>query len=640
MLSFAKKLIRSSLSLTDSSALYKILMGDFFVLEGSQWISLSDDKCEITFEKKGKQEAVVNIVCPSESVSEIITLDSISNLTRFVDEDGRPCFQWIVKKGKSGDSMEEFGLRFDRDDQADVFANQIAALGQQTATVVAEFSSSLSLVEKTAENEWEVIQEGVTALVSKTKKGEHFLTVQRGQLLLFHSSISKALQIEHEYPISAFLGFTPLDEDLRVLGLNFDDRDTFSSFQETLDSVMDSLGISTKKPIRRAPSVELSPTHSENSDTVMWVDAEEFAATPVKSRRQRRRAKSPDDEDGDVVNRHLQTGRKHSRAIVFSNRNSLSGFQVYNTESLPRGEPWLKSISGFTKLSAINNPTAVMIHQGDSKCLMLDPSSGKDKVFELDLERGQVVNEWTPGSGTSINAILPVSQFAQSTDEQTFLGLNERAVFMMDPRVRENHITGNRVASFNYATNVKLNAAATDASSHIVVGNKAGQIRLFDGERNCDGDLKRAKTLLGGLGDAITHIELTGDGEWILGTCATYLVLVNTVTAEGVSGFEKSIRAAQPITLSLSWSDITKHKLGAIAFTPARFDEKKGIIVTSTGSLAIVWDFAKIKRSGGQVSYSIKPMKNYILDTALVGSSPDCVVAMYEDKLEMARVRK
>ena len=639
MLDFAKKLLGSVPASPVPGKSGVTMECDFFVLEGTNWQSLAEKKCQINFES-AKAVPTMTIHCQSESVSETIALDSVSNLTRFTDDDGTSCFQWIVKKGKGGENMEEFGVRFASDSQADAFASQVATLGQQSATVTLELDSGLSLVEKVSDTEWDTIEEDVSVVVSKTKKGEHFLSVvhKRDGALLFHSPLTTSLQLEYRFPVAAFLGLSPLSEDTRVLGIHFEDKAALTTFQAAATAV---LGTVRRSARRAAPVVEES---SSDEDVEMWEDPAEFKQTPVKSRKGRGRkckqqSSDEDDEEGDdVVNRHLLTGRKHSRAIVFSNRNSLAGFQVYNTDSPGP----LKATSGFSAIAKGLNPSAVMMHQGDAKCLMLDPSFGRDKVLELDLERGKVVNEWTPGVGTSVNAILPISKFSQATEEQTFLGLNDRSVFVMDPRAGTSEITGNRVSSFNYATNVKLNAAATDSDSHIVVANKTGQIRLFDGERNRDGELKRAKTLLAGLGDAISHIELTADGEWILATCATYLILIKTVTDEGVSGFSKSVASAEPITLALEWNDITKYKLSKIEFSPARFDEKKGLILASTGSLAIVWDFAKIKRTG-HVAYSVKPMKDYILDTSIVGTGAgrgESVVAMYENKVELARVRK
>ena len=620
MFKFAKNLLRGSDAASSKPKEIR-LDCDFFVLEGERWVSLSDAKCLISFEKSAKAGPSMKIHCDEESVSEAFALDSISNLTRFQDEEGIPCFQWIVKKGKAGDNMEEFGIRFESEGQADLFAAEITSRAQQTATVVSEFDKGLNLIEKVSEDTWQTLAEAVEVLISKGKKGDLFFTVQKGDNILFHAPLGNSLQLEFDHPVVAFLGLTPLHEDLRVLGIHCESEDTFSALQRATTA-----GVAAKKK-NRAPVVESS------SDVDMWEEPGEYVAAPVRTRRHRRHANSSDDDE-DVVNRHLRTGRRvKTRAIVFSNRNSLAGYQVYDTAgSSTQGK--LSSISSFNKIDL--NPTSVMVHEADAKCLLLDPSLGLDKIFELDLERGKVVNEWTPGLGTSVNAILPVSSSSQAPGEKTFLGLNERAIFVIDPRVKTSDITGNRVKSFNYATNVKLNAAATDAQSHIVVTNKTGELRLFDGEANRDGDLKRAKTLLAGFGDAISHVELTADGEWILATCATYLVLVRTVSPEGVSGFSKSIGStAEPITLALDYADIVKHKLGAIQFTSARFDEQRGLIVTSTGSLAVVWDFARIKKSG-KVSYSLKPMKDFILDTSVAGQD---VVAMYEHKLELARVR-
>lgn len=624
MLRFAKKLLGSP-----TTAAVEINQGDlpcdFFVLEGERWVSLSDAKCLISFEDRPKSSSSMTISCDAESVSETFALDSISNLTRFLGEDGDPCFQWIVKKGKGGDSMEEFGIRFDSEAQADRFASDLTARAQQTATVVAEFASGLNLIEKVSDDTWQTLEEEVVVTLSKGKKGDHFFTVQKGDHILFSAPVTNSLQFEFEYPVMAFLGLTPLSEDIRVLGIQCDDESAFTSLQESIVSASQEGGVSKRKPGRKAPIIESSD--DDSSDVEMWEDSNEGLA--VTTRRARRKADATDD----LFNKHLQVGKKiKSRAIVFSNDQKNSGFQVFDTSSSAAGG--LKSTSGFNKIAL--NPSHVMIHEGDSKCLLLDPSLGRDKIFELDLERGKVVNEWTPGMGASVNAILPIASGAQATGEKTFLGLNDRSIFVMDPRVNPSEISGNRVKAFNYATNVKLNAAATDAQSRMVVSNKAGQLRLFDGETNRDGDLKRAKTLLAGFGDAITHVELTADGQWILATCATYLVLVKTESADGVSGFAKSIGAsADPITLALDYSDIVKNKLGSIQFTPARFDEKRGLIVSSTGSMAVMWDFGKIKKNG-KISYSLKFMNNFILDTSVADTS---VVAMYEHRLDIAKVR-
>ena len=41
-----------------------------------------------------------------------------------------------------------------------------------------------------------------------------------------------------------------------------------------------------------------------------------------------------------------------------------------------------------------------------------------------------------------------------------------------------------------------------------------------------------------GPGDPVTHVDVTADGSWILGTCANYLVLLDTSLMGGARGRE------------------------------------------------------------------------------------------------------
>ena len=604
MFDFAKRIIRSSMSSPVTTDVVPGLEAEFFVLDGERWQALSDAICTVTFDEKAKGGPVMVVACEAEDVLERIPLDSVSNLARFIDpEFGLSCFQWIVKKSK--DNLEEFGLRFQTEAQADTFAGSIAKLAQQTATVLGEFSD-ITLVEQVEDDKWEEISESIV-FVSKTKKDELYLSVENTKgKLIFHSVVSAGLQLAFKYPHVSFIGLTPLSDEVRILALVFIKKLDFDALKALLVP---------KKETVRAPK-----TIIEEPDVEMWEEPGEYISAPVKSRRPK-----PSEE----TNRFLQTGHagRSDLAIVFSEKSSSGfGYRAFNVAGSKVGD----SLASLTSLGG-RQVRGALIHEADSKVLLLD-SKQTDTVFELDLERGSIVNEWK-GVGT-ISSILPVSQTSQSSGEKTFLGINDRSVFLMDPRV-----PGTRVRGFNYATNVKLSAAATDNSAHIAVGSKSGQIRLFDGTApNRDGDMKRAKSLLPGLGDPILHVAVSLHGDWLLATCATYLVLVNTVGADGTSGYVKSMSADnEPIVLALSQTDVFKYKLNAIEFrSAAKLDEDRGIILATTGSLAVVWDFNKIKKSG-HIAYSIKPMKEFILETESRGTG---VVTMYESKLDMTRVSK
>lgn len=605
MFDLAKRFIRSSLATPVVAPVALSLEADFFILEGTRWVSLSDKLCQITFDEKAKGGPVMRITCDSEGVSESIPLDSVSNLSRFVDEDdGFPCFQWIVKKGKAGDNMDEFGVRFATDAQANLFASTIASLGQQSATVIGEFPG-VSLVEKLGDGPWLRIEpKNVCGVVSKTKKGEIYLSVVRADdFLLFHSVVSPGLQISFaEFPYLSFIGLTPLNEDVRILGLQMTERAEF-------DNLKALVGGGSVEKLHKTRHVDKSPTYADTSDVEMWDDISPSVAT--RSRRRKTDVST-------YENKFLETTQAKS-AIVFSQKGEKFAYQAFGAGSTA-------ATASHTNLTD-RQIRGTMMHESDAKVLLLD-SKKTDRVFQLDLERGSVVAEWNAGG--TVNSILPLSA-ATSGGEKTFVGINDRSVFVMDPRV-----ANPRVRAFNYATNVKLSAAATDTGSHLAVGSKTGEIRLFDSTNpNRDGDIKRAKSLLPGLGDPILHVTLTANGEWLLATCATYLVLVQTVSDSGESGFLKSMSKStiEPIVLAISQADILKHKLCAISFQPAKFDEARGIILAATGSLAIMWDLKKIQTSG-TISYSIKPMKDFILDAESVGTAG--VVAMYTDRLDFA----
>jgi hypothetical protein len=621
MLNFAKSFISSSKATDKPGKSPEVLVCDLFILEGDRWVSLSEEKCKVTFEAGAKSGPSFSITCDPESVSETFSLEKISNFSRFVDEEGNQCFQWISRKGKGSDNLEEFGIRFETDSQANKFASLVVENAQMSATVLMEIERGADLVERSADASWAVIEKNVRVFVSKTKNGDEYLSIQDGKgANLFHSAISTALQlsVDEGMKVVAFLGITPLIEDMRVLGLKFSDEKAMSSLRE-------SLGLSKEKK-RGPPKViieESSSDESEVSDVDMWEDPEEFKAAPVQSRR--RKAKTS------IVNKFLETGQRDlSKAFVFSlNEKKQVGFQVYDST---RGSK-LESISSTSKIDGLRDPSALMLHEADRKCLLLDPTLGRDKVFELDLERGKVVNEWTPSTG-SITALVPLSKESQKSDEKVFLGINDRSIFAIDPRMQPKEHTGNRAYSFTYTSNVKLSSAATDKFGHIVAANKIGELRLFDGETNRDGDLKKAKTLLSGFGDPITHVEVSSNGEYILATSANYLTLTKTVSGE-ISGFMKSLKSALsdedgPMVLSLSPGDVAKYKLKTINFTPARFDETRNVILTSTGSLAVVFDMKRLP------NYSIKPMNDFIID--IEKQQNGGVVAMFEDHVEITKM--
>ncbi|KAF4693406.1 vacuolar import and degradation protein 27 [Perkinsus olseni] len=205
------------------------------------------------------------------------------------------------------------------------------------------------------------------------------------------------------------------------------------------------------------------------------------------------------------------------------------------------------------------------------------------------------------------------------TGEQCFMGMNDKAIFVMDPRLDSRNT--NRAQTYAYASNMKLSAAATDGGGRFALGNRVGEYRLFDGQTNKDGKLKRCKTLLKGTRDPIKNVDVTFDGRYLLGTTAEYLVLIDTQLPGGVTGFggeSMGRNAPELISISLSQEDSVRYGLRDNNFTPARFEYGasgvEGTIVTTTGSLVVSWSLKAVLR-GKIHKYSVKPMGDYIVAT-------------------------
>merc|ERR1712130_122181 len=85
--------------------------------------------------------------------------------------------------------------------------------------------------------------------------------------------------------------------------------------------------------------------------------------------------------------------------------------------------------------SQFQTPSQMMLHQQDSKMLMLNEDI-RNSIFCMDLNRGEIVEEWkTADLGYAVRKIVPESHLAQLENTQTFVGMNGAGAFRIDPRV-------------------------------------------------------------------------------------------------------------------------------------------------------------------------------------------------------------
>lgn len=77
-----------------------------------------------------------------------------------------------------------------------------------------------------------------------------------------------------------------------------------------------------------------------------------------------------------------------------------------------------------------------MLAQQDSKMLMLNPDR-PDSVYCMDLERGQVVEEWSAGRDFVLRGIAPTQKYAQRSADKLVVATTPGGLYTLDPRARQ-----------------------------------------------------------------------------------------------------------------------------------------------------------------------------------------------------------
>ncbi|KAK7695867.1 hypothetical protein QCA50_000505 [Cerrena zonata] len=275
------------------------------------------------------------------------------------------------------------------------------------------------------------------------------------------------------------------------------------------------------------------------------------------------------------------------------------------------------------------NPKEVMLHEQDSKMVLMNPHE-PNSLFNLDIETGKIVEEWKVHDDITVDHMAPDSKFSQMTTEQTLVGASHNALFRIDPRISGKKMVDSQYKQ--YVSKNKFSGVTTTASGKLAVASEKGDIRLFDAIG------KNAKTALPPLGDPIIGIDVTANGRWIVATTKTYLLLIDTLIGEGrytgSLGFDRSFPAnAKPIPRRLQLrAEHVAYMDRSVTFTPARFNmgegQEENAIVTSTGPFVVAWDFAKLKK-GHLDKYEIKKYEDHVVqDNFKFGDDKEIIVAL------------
>lgn len=342
------------------------------------------------------------------------------------------------------------------------------------------------------------------------------------------------------------------------------------------------------------------------------------------------------DEEADEVKKFDAKGKNSQLAVGMRNDRNfvIRGDKVGVFKTTDDGLQFDTTIDNVSNLSGkALSPKKVMLRSEDKHMVIQDPND-RSKLYNMDLEYGKVVDEWSIDQ--NVASFGPTSKFAQMTAEQTLYGVSDNGLFRIDPRLSGNKIVENE--NKVYTTKNKFSALATTDKGQIAVASSKGDIRLF----NRAGI--KARVHLPPMGDPIIAIDVSADGNYVLATCKTYLLLIEGMAKKdekgnvtGLKTFGKNEKP-RPKRLQISPEHVAhmQQEMGQpLDFTAAHFntgvDTKEQTIVTSSGPYVITWSLKKVLRNDRD-PYLIKRYSSTVTaDNFKFGSDKNVIIALEDD---------
>ncbi|XP_057526099.1 protein CYPRO4-like [Amaranthus tricolor] len=292
-----------------------------------------------------------------------------------------------------------------------------------------------------------------------------------------------------------------------------------------------------------------------------------------------------------------------------------------------------RSGSKNTNSSSYSTPKKAILMRGETNMMLMSPvlenKPHAPGLHQLDIETGKIVTEWKfakDGADISMRDITNDNKGAQlDPSGSTFLGLDDNRLCQWDMRERCGMVQSlatsnspvlhwNQGHQFSRGTNFQCFASTGDGS--IVVGSLDGKIRLYSKT-----SMRQAKTAFPGLGSPITHVDVTYDGKWVLGTTDTYLILICTLftdkdgrTKTGFGG-RMGNRVSAPRLLKLTPVDAhragsnNKFHGGQFSWVTEEGKQERHIVVTA-GKFSVIWNFEQVKNSGHECYQNQQGMKS------------------------------
>lgn len=294
----------------------------------------------------------------------------------------------------------------------------------------------------------------------------------------------------------------------------------------------------------------------------------------------------------------------------------------------------LQSQNGQIKtLGSLKTETAkigkILLKDSDRRVLVSDKAK-KSILREIDVPTGKITGCWD--IKTEIVDMVGNTKNSQKTPEESFITIGQTGLYRIDPRCSD-VVTSKK----EYKTKMGLSCVATTASGNIAVGTSNGSIKLFN-------DLtKIAKTNIGTSGDEILAIDTTENGRYVLATCKTHLILIDTQMKRGLSGFSSRMGSEKPAPVCLTLKPEHVASMGIeVNFSPARFSSGQTVeksIISSTGPIVVTWNFRRIK-AGHFYDYRIRTFDDVVIvDNFAYGDDGTAIVA-FKDRVSVTSTKQ
>jgi hypothetical protein len=347
----------------------------------------------------------------------------------------------------------------------------------------------------------------------------------------------------------------------------------------------------------------------------------------------------------DAANQRLLVAKEGGAMEFYKHPDAITGLHP---------TPMTAMITG--SLQEFTSPKDVVLLYGGGAAAML-ARAGATAVTRVDLETGTAEDysarfptNSRPDSGYPLNNLSLYNGHDASAEPSLLAVSNSHACFALDMRMNPGACavlkTDQTLQDLTHSTRnpQHLHGHATSAAGHLVVSDHRGILHLFSGPPssvrvNGEGHYpKMAKTALKVTTEPIFHVDVTGDGRYVLATCRQHLLVLCTVVPRSSDlGFEKSMdygNRPRPLRLDVPAkarcsSDFTLSKA-----TFSYPESPSGaVITTSVGSCLLVWEMRHVRKAidtGEAVRCRV--MDKHV-PLRLVSGSGDRVACMSDDRI-------